>query len=204
VPKHTAGGTEQTPRNSRSVSDPAADLVGLDPEWWANVEENSRDTLLQDIDTHYKFYLKTFYETSNLCVVRHDKFMRRHRMWRHIAIVGTGLLTCVNFVAAKRSFASAWWNALPIAASLGALLLSVLANLETFANSAERAQAYRESRELYLDAAQEYDRAWSVMVVALGNTAQAYFNATELYKRILAADRDLRRTFKELNKHGGK
>jgi hypothetical protein len=199
----TAEDVTATQRNAPRVADPAADLQGLDAERWPNVEAESRNMLLEDIDTHYKFYLKTFYDTSNDCVTRHDKFIRRHRIWRHTAIVGTGLLACLNFLAAKRSLASAWWSALPIAASLGALLLSVLANLETFANSAEHAQAYRESRESYLDAAQEYDRAWSVTVVALGNTAQAYLNAVELYKRIIAADRDLRRSFKEVNKHRG-
>ena len=74
--------------------------------------------------------------------------------------------------------------------------------METFANSAERAQAYRESREQYLDAAEEYNRAWSVAVVALGDTAQGYANAVELERRIVVADRELRRSFKELTKPG--
>ena len=188
-----------TPRGS----DPAGDLIGLDAEQWEAIAAKSRVTLFEGIDARYKIYLKSFYDSSNLCVVRHDKFLRRHRRWRYVAIIGTGLLACLNFAAAKRSFAVPF-NMLPIIASLGALLLSILANLETFGNCSEQAQAYRESRELYLDAAQEYDRAWSVCVVALGDTAQAYANAVELYRRIIAADRDLRRSFKELNKYGGK
>ena len=183
--------------------DPASDLSGLAAEQWEVIDEEMRRPLLLSIDTRYKQYLENFYETANLCVRRHDACVRNHRMWRYVAIIGTGLLACLNFMAAKHSIEGAGgYNVLPILASLGALALAVLANLETFANSAERAQAYRESRELYLDAAEEYDRAWSVAVVALGDTAQAYANAVALDRRIVDADRELRRSFKELTKHG--
>ena len=183
--------------------DPAADLAGLAAEQWDEIEEEMRGPLLVSIDTRYKQYLANFYETANFCVRRHDESLRNHRRWRYVAIIGTGLLACLNFMAAKHSIeGGGGYNVLPILASLGALTLAVLANLETFANSAERAQAYRESREQYLDAAEEYNRAWSVAVVALGDTAQAYANAVELDRRIVAADRELRRSFKELTKHG--
>jgi hypothetical protein len=183
----------------RSI-DPAADLPGLDASELDQIEPSERDPLLTAVDGRYKAYLKTFYETANLCVERHDKYVVRHRRWRYVAIIGTGLVACLNFIVARHSGAKFGENALPVCASIGALLLSVLANLETFGNSAERAQAYRDSREMYLDAAQEYDRAWTVAVFALGTSSQAYLNAIELYKRIIAADRELRRTFKDLNK----
>jgi hypothetical protein len=200
APKH--GLPAQLDRNVLLMRDATVELTGLAAEQWEEIDPAARLSLLQDMDGRYKQYVKNFYELADLCVLRHDRFVGRHRTWRYVAIIGTGLLACLNFLAAKRSIAAAWSNALPIVASLGALLLSILANLETFGNSAEQAQAYRESRELYLDAAQEYDRAWDVAVMALGNTAQAYANAVELYKRVLAADSELRRSFKELGKSG--
>jgi hypothetical protein len=212
-PLRSIGRTAARRHVTAHVVDPAADLSGLGAEQWEGIDEAIRDKMMKSIDERYKQYLTNFYETSNLCVRKHDASIKQHRMWRYIAIIGTGLLACLNFIAARRSMsgvavettllASAMQgliNMTPIAAALGALTLAVLANLETFANSVERAQAYRESREQYLDAAEEYNRAWSVAVVALGDTAQAYSNAVELYRRIVAADRDLRRSFKELTK----
>ena len=187
-------------RGAPRAADPAADLTGLVAGQWEAIDSSVREPLMKSIDARYKVYLKGFYDTANLCTERHDMFVHRHRMWRYTAIVGTGLLACLNFAAARESSARVWSSTLPIAASVGALLLSVLANLETFGNSAEQAQAYRDSRELYLDTAQEYDRAWSIAVVALGTSAQAYANGIELYKRIIAADSELRRSFKEVNK----
>jgi hypothetical protein len=192
------------PQITPRAQDPASGLTGLPAKQWDTLEPSARANLIKRLDTRYKIYLKRFYDTANICVGRHDLFIRRHRKWRYTAIVGTGTLACLNFAAAKQSFVHYTNYALPIVASIGALVLAILANLETFSNSAEQAHAYRESRELYLDAAQEFDRAWSVTVINLGDTAEAYANAVELYKRIVSADRDLRRSFKDVSKNGGR
>jgi hypothetical protein len=201
-----AGETGRQDTAPTPIVDPAADLTGLSAAEFDAMDSEERVALLTNIDARYKIYLKNFYELSNTCVTRYDRAMSQHRTWRYVAIIGTGMLAALNFIAAHQSVVATTSKTVSVSstaaivASVGALLLAVLANLETFSNSAERAHTYRDSRELYLDAAEEYERAWSVTVVALGDSARAYANATELYRRVVAADRELRRSFKDLAK----
>ena len=67
-------------------------------------------------------------------------------------------------------------------------------------NARERAQAYRESRELFLDVAREFDRRWDIYVRPIGDHPEACLNASELYRQLVAKDRELRAKFKELTK----
>jgi hypothetical protein len=187
---------------TRRIADQGADLPGLSLTGWDALATEERRGLIQNFDDSFKEYLANLYKSADLCVDRYNEFMKMHNRWRRTAIIGAGCLACLNFMAASKRIAS-WGNgALPIAAAIAALILAVLANLETFSNSAEKAQMFRESRELFLDAAQEFDRVWTVHVVALGETIEAYTNAAELYKRIIATDCDLRSKFKEQNKDG--
>ena len=165
-----------------------------------NLDADERAKLIGYLNLRYTGYLNDLYESANICVDRYDEFTERHRTRRYIIIIGTGVVAIINLLAANKALSTWSNNIIPITAAIVALALAVLANLETFHNSAEHAQAYRESRELFLDAAREFDRVWSVSVVPLGDSAEAYSNAVELYKRIVAADRDLRSKFKELTK----
>jgi len=185
---------------SRRIVDQGADLPGLSPTGWLDLTTEERRGLIQNFDETYKEYLGNLYKSADLCVERYNEFTKMHNRWRRTAILGAGCLACLNFMAASKRLAS-WENGtLPIVAAIAALILAVLANLETFSNSAEKAQMFRESRELFLDAAQEFDRVWTVHVVALGETIEAYTNAAELYKRIIAVDGELRSKFREQNK----
>ncbi|HYK36988.1 DUF4231 domain-containing protein [Alloacidobacterium sp.] len=188
---------------SQRLGDPGADLAGMEADSWQEMDEEQRAKLIEYVNLRYTGYLNDLYESANICVERYDASTARYRIWRHIIIIGTGIVAIINLLAANRDHLVFWYlkgNAIPILAAIAALVLAVLANLETFYNSAEQAQAYRESRELFLDAAREFDRVWNVSVVHLGDSAKAYANAIELYKRIVAADRDLRGKFKELTK----
>ena len=82
--------------------------------------------------------------------------------------------------------------------------VATLANLESFYNSAEKAQGYRESREFFLDAARDFDRKWDVYVRPFTDEAEACANAAELYRLLVAKDGELRAKFKELIKTEGK
>jgi hypothetical protein len=175
-------------------------LPGLKPTEFEELAPQQKEVLLGYVSTRFREYLDGFYKSSNLCVDKYNTFRKVHHRWRYTAIIGTGCLACLNFLAAQQDLVKQWgWVVVPKVAAIAALILAVLANLEAFGNSAERAQGYRESRELFLDAAQEFDRVWTIAVNALGDTPQAYLNAIELYRRIVAADRDLRSTFKELS-----
>jgi hypothetical protein len=185
---------------SRRIADQGADLAGLSVAGWDMLNNEEKRGLIKILDGSYKEYLENLYKTADLCVDKYNDFTKSHVRWRRIAIIGSGILACLNFMAASKRIAN-WENGLiPIVAAIAALTLALLANLETFSNSAEKAQTFRESRELFLDAAQEFDRVWNVHVIFLGDTIEAYANAAELYKRIIATDSELRSKFKEQTK----
>jgi hypothetical protein len=110
------------------------------------------------------------------------------------------VVALANLFAANRTLLAKAPNLLPMAAAVIAVILALLASLESFFNYAERAQAYRESRDLFLDAARDYDRLWDTYVRPFGGEPEACLNASELYRRIVISDRDLRGKFKELTK----
>jgi|SRR5277367_2217485 len=192
----------------REVAQPfaeaGADLSGLEPEGWLSLDSEQRGKLIAYVNLRYTSYLNDFYESANLCVDRYDEFTSRYRVWRYTLITGTGVVAIINLLAANKSLSTWSYNIIPIIAAVAAAVLAVLANIETFHNSAENAHAYRESREMFLDAAREFDRVWSVSVISLGDSAEAYSNAVELYRRIVSADRELRSKFKELTKTDNK
>jgi hypothetical protein len=185
---------------SRYLGDQGTALAGMSPEDWNALSDEARRVLIQNIDRNYQQYLGNFYSTADRCVDKYNDLTRAHGRWRRTAIFGSGFLACVNFMAASSRLANWKSGVIPIIAAISALILALLANLETFSNAAEKAQTFRESREFFLDAAQEFDRVWTVYVVALGDSLQAYVNAVELYKRIISADSELRSSFKELGK----
>jgi hypothetical protein len=192
-------------REQRRTSETAVDNIGLNlievaTETWVQSDVEQRKQLLIEIDTRYREYLDELYKNANLCVERYGTFSLEHTKWRRRLIIGTGIVAIVNLVAANKRIADLSYNFVPIAAAVCALALAILANLESFYNWLERAQAYRESRELFLDAAREFDRVWDVYVRPFEDKPEACANAVELYKRIVAKDRELRSKFKELTK----
>jgi hypothetical protein len=122
-----------------------------------------------------------------------------------VVIVGTGVVAIINAVAAlitahssDKDFSPLFAIAITALAAVAAAVLAILANLENFGNFVDRAQAYREAREMFLDAYREFDRLWQVYVVAFWNRPEALVNATELYRRICVRDSELRRKIKDM------
>jgi hypothetical protein len=116
-------------------------------------------------------------------------------------IVGTGLIALLNILVTHASAMgdkAPWGGWLSVVASVFAVLVTILATLEGFANSAERAQAYRESREMFVDVRREFAAAWDAYVEPLKDGPEACANAAELHKRLITADRELRARFKNL------
>ena len=95
-----------------------------------------------------------------------------------------------------------------VGASIFAVMVTIVATLEGFTNAAERAQGYRESREMFVDVRREFVAAWETYVLPLKDSPEACTNAAELHRRLIAADRELRARFKNLTmarqEHGGK
>jgi hypothetical protein len=89
--------------------------------------------------------------------------------------------------------------ALNAIAALYAGFLTVAGNVGNFLNSGEKAQGFRESRDLLLDLYREYCFKWFYYVDAYGsNSAMACFNAGRLYRQLVDTDRGLRQKLKQL------
>jgi hypothetical protein len=186
-----------------AATDPGANLLEFESESWCATDSAQRDQLLDEMRSRYYQYLDELYTAANLSVERYQEYSREHTKWRRTLIIGTGVVAIINLLAANGEIAK-WTirdiNIVPVTAAVVAIVLTILANLESYFNLASRAQAYRESRELFLDAAREFERAWNVYVRPFGNDAEGWANGVELYKRIVAKDRELRSAFKELTK----
>jgi len=191
-----------TTKNEQTLDDAARPLVDVGPQDWTSED-------LKVIDARYTALLDEIFESANLSVEQYQNLSNSNRSWRRRIILGTGIVAIINLLAAHKvpeSFQHLHhlnWI-LPIAAAIIAAVLAILANLESFYNFAERAQAYRDSRDIFLDAGRDFVRLWDSYVRPLGDTPGAYTNGAELYRRLVAKDRELRRKFKELTEATGK
>jgi hypothetical protein len=183
------------------LDDRGAVLIQIELANWADIASDTRIEQLKTLDDRYHGILDELYGAANLCVARYEEFSRSHARWRRTLIIGTGAIALVNLGAVHQT---KWFadhpHILPIGAAVCAIVLAILANLESFTNSLEKAQAYRESRELFLDVAREFDRRWDVYVRPFAETPEACSNAAELYRQVVVRDRELRAKFKEITK----
>jgi hypothetical protein len=199
----SSGDERRTPRPRRSVSkndDATLGLVDLTSDAWSALLETQRMELLGQLSERYQQYLAELGESANLCVDRYQQFARSNKAWRIRIIVGTGVVAIVNLLATNASWSRHTYDVLPIIAAILAITLTILANLESFLNPPEKMQAYRESREMFLDAARDFERAWNVYVRPFSGEVQAWTNAVELYRRIVIRDRELRGVFRDLTR----
>lgn len=183
-----------------SLDDRGSTLIEIEREMWISIAAEVRIEQLKLLDQRYHQLLDEIYGSANLCVDRHQALSRSHTLWRRIVIIGMGTVAIVNILAAYKTSGKNYFEYGSLAAAILAGVLAILANLESFLNARERAQAYRESRELFLDVAREYDRRWDIYVRPLGDHPEACLNASELYRQLVAKDRELRAKFKELTK----
>ena len=158
----------------------------------------------------YTKLINELIDSSNLCVDKYGFFVRAHAIWRWTVIISTGMIALLNIVVNRlylHESASVGRGAFGVVTSVFGVVVTILATLEGFTNAAERAQSYRQSREMFLDVSREYTAAWETYVGPLSDTAEACTNAAELYRRLIVADRELRSQFRELTmarqEHGG-
>ena len=187
----------------RPIEDLGRALIESGQEAWRGRTSKECETYLEEISTQFQEILLEFYRSANLCVDRFQQFSRSHKRWRITVILGSGLLAILNvllvyLIVPQEDRSLGLW--LPLLAAGWATVLAVLNNVESFYNPQEKAQAHRESRELFLSAYREFERLWRVYVIPFTNTPEACMNASELYRRIVAKDRELRVKHKELTK----
>jgi len=163
------------------------------------VEE--RHNFLEKTSAIYMSLVKEIVRSSDQCVDKYEHFMGAHVRWRWIVIIGTGMIAVLNIIVGhvgSPKVLSNWTIPLGAVASVFAVAVTILATLEGFTNAAERAQGYRESREMFVDISEEFIWAWETYVRPLKDSAEACSNAAELLRRLVAADRELRARFKNL------
>jgi hypothetical protein len=186
--------------SQRDLEDRSLALIQIELKMWTAISSEMRKEQLQGLNDRYHDILNELYTSANLCVDRYQTFSKAHTRWRWTLILGTGCIAIVNLIAAHKLIQEKTGGLFAIGAAVLAVILAILANLESFSNSLEKAQGYRESRELFLDVAREFDRRWDVYVRPWSDAAEACLNATELYRQIAVRDRELRAKFKELTK----
>jgi len=192
-------GARRTHTAERIVEDAGgAPLIEVTLERWEQLAD--RQSYLIDVNNAFHDLINELITAANSCVDGYEKYSRRHERWRKTIIISTGIVAAVNILAAYRWKPDWFATGLSLAAALAAVGLSVLANLESFGNSLDQAHVLREAREIFLDAAGEFDRLWNTLVIPLGESAEACANAAELYRRIVIADRELRGRLKDLTK----
>jgi hypothetical protein len=183
-----------------SLDDRGSAVIEIERGKWNSISQEIRVDQLRLLDERYHLLLNELYGSANLCVDRYQAFSKTHSGWRRAVIIGTGVVAVVNLLVANKRISGWSPDYAPIVPAVIAVVVAILANLESFYNALERAQAYRESRELFLDVAREFDRRWDNYVHPLGDDADACLNASELYRQLVAKDRELRGKFKELTK----
>jgi hypothetical protein len=185
--------------------------AGLQPIKWADLPPEQRREYLERTLDDYESLIREIVDSSNRCVVKCEQFMRANSLWRWIVIVSTGTIALVNILAGHLNSQvppSKWATDVSVGASIFAVMVTIVATLEGFTNAAERAQGYRESREMFVDVRRDFAAAWEDYVSPLRDSPEACANAAELHRRLIAADQELRARFKNLTmarqEHGGK
>lgn len=175
-------------------------LVPAEQDRWNLLSLQIRQQELENLNKRFHEVLNEWYDSANFCVDHHARLSKNHLYWRRTVIVGTAVVAISNLLAANKAIREFWYGFAAITAAVLAALLAMLANLESFYNAAEKAQAYRESRELFLDAARDFDRRWDFFVRPFTDNAEACVNASELYRQLIVRDTELRAKLKELTK----
>jgi len=201
----STGGQELPSASSASTEpafEPGSPLAETTLEYWSSMAEEDREKCHALIETYYQNLLEHFLENANGAVKDYTRYGRRGKQWRTLLIVLMGLLAVLNILAtswpAQWDPTKAHREYISFAAAIYASLLAMLANLESFFNFTDKKTSTRESRELYLDAFREFEMLRLVHVYPFGLEAQACFNFSRLYRRLVVKDLELRRKILQL------
>lgn len=205
-----APGGQATPMLSRDHLELAGDadeFAQHSIESWNRASHEERKAYYTQIETFYRKILDEFFQQANASAGQYLTYSRRHLATRRRMIVFGGILALLNVaIAYTAGFGgtedtdvwTGWLLALPLVAALYATALAVYSSLENLYGYAGRAQRFREIRELFLNAAREYEMLWGVNVRPFGYTAPACVNAAIAYRRIVRKDKEVRSQAKEL------
>lgn len=161
---------------------------------WAGRSVEDRQEYLFRIQKLFDWILEELFDEGNRCVGIVKTSMSANQWWRFGLISLTGCLAILNLLAAYYSKPSG----LPLAAAIYAAGLAILTNLESFFNYPGKAQAYRDSRDLFVDAYRDFEMLWNTRVHPFGDRPEACVNAAEAYRLLVERDREIRGKVREL------
>ena len=177
------------------------ELAEQTEEFWANQSQKDRRHYYSQIDLNYHTIADEFFKLADMSVDRFSEFTKSHITWRRWVTILTGGLVILNLIAAYTvGSTNPWLKHLPLVAAIFAAIISIYCNLENLYKYAERAQAYREVREILLSAAREYEMLWHVYVRPFSDSPMACVNAAKIYRQIVEKDQEIRGQAKELTK----
>jgi hypothetical protein len=165
---------------------------------WENLSPDQRAAFLLEANSEFTERINELATSANLCVERYKEFSSKHRWWKSALILLSGIVAILNLLATTKASAEWTYHPFPLLAAVAAVLLTIVANFDSFYNFGERAQVYREARELFVDARRQLAIDWDSSVRPLGDLPEACRNADEMYRRCIAIDRELRARFRKL------
>lgn len=184
------------------------DLYEFPEELEKAVEKLSEQHLKEyydKIDQWYNSIVGNFAKEAKLCLEKYRECSRRHLKWRLLLAIVAGVLAVLNIVIAFTSkFDHLLVTLLPLFAAIWAIMIAVLANIESIFGHSGRAQKFREIREMYLDAYRDAEIRWHVQVLPHGYSPKGCLNAAMALKGLYFVDVKTRRIAMNIDLRIGK
>ena len=162
-------------------------------EFWSSLSLDERVAYWNTTDQYFHALLEDFRTYANDAVNEYTTLGGRYARWRIWLIIATGGLAVCNVLATSGASAEGFHKVMSGVAAVYAVLLALLTNIESFLNLGDKRTSIREARELYLDAYREFETLRLTYVYPYGYTAIACRNFSDLYRRLVARDAELRR-----------
>lgn len=168
-------------------------------EHWQKQSRQDCEAYLEFVKAEKDYILKEFLDSSNDYAILHSKSQKKYTCWRMSIICMTATVAALNILATMRISGElklvAW---ISILAAVVATLLAMVVNIENLMNYSQRANNFRESRELYLTHYRSFREYWTTQVIAYGPSAIACSNASLLYRRLVSVDKEAREFVKKM------
>jgi hypothetical protein len=180
------------------------ELAEQSEEFWASRTQKERRHYYSQIDLNYHTIVDEFFKSADNSVDKFRSFTKSHVKWRWLITILAGVLATLNIIVAYTAKLDdvVWlkYLQLPLVAAVFASIIAIVSNLENLNHYADRAQAYREIREMALNAAREYEMFWHIYVRPFSDSPKACVNAVKLYRQVIEKDEEIRGQTKELTK----
>jgi hypothetical protein len=176
-------------------------------EYWQNCSAQERQAYYKNIYEHYFTIVQEFAAQSDSAVDKFKIFSAAHLRWRKRLVWLSGTLAIMNVVLAFTSDVNNWdisrplyivIRILPLVAAVFAAFIAIMSNLESIYKPLERAQAFREVREILLNAARYHEMLWNVYVHPFADSPTACINASRAYMSLVDKDKEVRGQTKEI------